>query len=212
MKRHTTHPVYEGRSVAVPRWAVGGAIPQIPRVVGVHVAPCLGHPERHAEPNVERRPLSSPVSSEAAFTAAPPSGHGNLCLPKPDLFAPALHAQVQCFADVNLPCCDSRCFREGSDKPDPLLLGDPSWLLHNHRPPSYLMFSLKELPQEMLVNRTCGTVSSQYTQPAVLAAAAPTQPACLLSPSLAGRVPFSPPPGSHALVGPSPVSTDTESG
>lgn len=124
--------------------------------------------------NVERRPLSSRVYSEAAFTAAPPSGHGNLCLPKPDLFTPALHAQVQCFADINLPCCYSLCFREGSDKTDPLLLGDPSWLLHNHRPTSYLMFSLKELPQEMLVNRTCGTGSSQHTQPAVLAAAAPT--------------------------------------
>ena len=82
-------------------------------------------------------------------------------------FSPLPCMLMQCFADINLPCC----FQEGSDKTAPLLLGDPSWLLHNHRPPSYLMFSLKELPQEMLVNRTGCTGSSQHTKPAELAAA-----------------------------------------
>lgn len=79
--------------------------------------------------------------------------------------------------------------------------------------PSYLMFSLKELPQEILVNRTRCTGSSQHTEPAVLAAAH-CRPyiACLAPFTFASCVPFSPPPGSHALVGPSLVSMGTESG
>lgn len=117
--------------------------------------------------------------------AAPPSGRRDFCLPKLDLFAPTLHAQVQRFADINLPCCYSLCFREGSDKTAPLLLGDPSWMLHNHLPLLPHVFSegaasrdaCKQNPLHWLfpAHRACCVSCSPRT--------APTWPACLLSPS-----------------------------
>lgn len=130
MKRRTTHPVYEGRGMAVQRWAVGGAILQIPWGVGVHAPPCLGHPEHQ----VKWRPLSFPLPVAQLLLLLRLKDISTFVFPQYDLFAPTLHAQVQCFADINLSYCYSCCFREGSDKTAPLLLGDPSWLLHNHRP------------------------------------------------------------------------------
>lgn len=64
MKRHTTHPVYDGKGMAVQRWAVGGAIPQIPWAAGVHPA------ERQGEVAI---PLLSPPSRTGCLALCLPS-------------------------------------------------------------------------------------------------------------------------------------------
>lgn len=49
--------------MAVQRWAVGGAIPQIPWAVGVYVPLCLDHPEHR----VECQPRSFPFPLAQVF-------------------------------------------------------------------------------------------------------------------------------------------------
>lgn len=141
---------------------MGGATSQIPWVVEVHPTSWLGHPERQVEAST---PLLS-SSSGTAFTAAPPSGCHHLCLPELNIVT----LSSECPGTVLHRCKPSL----------PLLSWFPSFGKEQRTQthfswgtqagcftittPFYHMFSLKELPQEMLVNRTCCTGSSQDTK------------------------------------------------